>query len=334
MPEHILDVFNTNVYNVISMTDAINKLPFVPTRLGGMKLFKESGITTRTVMVEERDGHIALLQTALRGTVGTTAGRATRNSRTFNVPHIPHDDTILAEDVQGVRAFGNASALESVATVVNERLTEMRQNHEITKEYHKAKAIQGLLLDADGTVIYDFWNEFDLDEQEVDFVLGTTTTDIRAKCIVVAENIESALGATPYDHIHAMCGKTWFKSFIGHTLVRDAYHRFRDSINLRNDPRGGFDFGNIIFEVYRGTVSGQTFIDDNVARFFPVGAPGLFRVHNAPADFIEAVNTIGKPVYAKQARMKFDKGIELHTQSNPFTYCTRPRCLVKGITSN
>lgn len=334
MAENILDVFETDAYNVISMTEAINKLPFVPTRLGGIGLFKESGITTTTATVEEKDGHIALLKTAQRGTAGTTAGRATRKIRKFDVPHIPHDDTVLADDVQGVRAFGKANEVETVATIVNERLAEMRQNHETTKEFHRAKAIQGLLLDADSTVIYDFWSEFGLVEQTKDFVLGTATTDIRAKCLEVAEQVESALGVASYDHIHAFCGKTWFNSFIGHALVRDAFTRFQNGIMLRNDPRSGFEFAGIIFEVYRGTVSGQTFIDDDVARFVPVGMPGLFRMHNAPADFIETVNTVGRPVYAKQARMKFDKGIEIHTQSNPFTYCTRPYCLVKGTTSN
>lgn len=334
MADNILDVFETDAYNVISMTEAINKLPFVPTRLGAMGLFRETGITTDTVVVEEKDGHIALLKTAQRGTVGTTAGRATRKVRSFKVPHIPHDDTVLAADVQGVRAFGTANAVEGVVTVVNERLAEMRQNHETTKEFHRAKAIQGLLLDADSTVIYDFWSEFGLIEQTVDFVLGTTTTDIRSKCLSVAEKVEDAIGATPYDHIHAMCGNTWFNSFIGHTLVRDAFSRWRDGEFLRNDPRRGFQFAGITFEVYRGVVSGQTFVPATVARFFPVGAPGLFRMHNAPADFVETVNTVGRPVYAKQVRMKFDKGIEIHTQSNPFIYCTRPYCLVKGTTSN
>lgn len=334
MPDTILDVFETDAYNVISMTEAIDKLPFIPSRLGEMKIFRETAITTRVVWVEERDGQIALLQTAQPGTAGKTGDRATRKSRPFRVPHIPYDDTVLAEDVQGVRTFGSANTTEGVAAVVNERLAAMRQNHEITKEYYRAKAIQGLLLDADGTVIYDFWSEFDLTEQTVDFVLGTTTTDIRAKCLTVAEKVEDALGALSYNHIHALCGKTWFNSFIGHTLVRDAFSRWRDGEFLRSDPRHGFEFAGIIFEVYRGAVSGQTFIDDDVARFFPVGSSGLFRTHNAPADFIEAVNTPGRPIYAKQVRMKFDRGIEIHTQSNPFTYCTRPFCLIKGFTSN
>ena len=51
----------------------------------------------------------------------------------------------------------------------------------------------------------------------------------------------------------------------------------------------------------------------------------------APGDFIETVNTRGIKIYAKQERMKFDKGIELHTQSNVLYMCTRPAALVRGV---
>ncbi len=44
---------------------------------------------------------------------------------------------------------------------------------------------------------------------------------------------------------------------------------------------------------------------------------------------METVNTPGLPRYAKQARMKFDRGVELHTQSNPLPLCVRPHLLVK-----
>ncbi len=50
----------------------------------------------------------------------------------------------------------------------------------------------------------------------------------------------------------------------------------------------------------------------------------------APADFTETVNTIGKEVYAKQEPRKFNRGIDLHTQSNPLPICYRPGELVKG----
>jgi len=62
--------------------------------------------------------------------------------------------------------------------------------------------------------------------------------------------------------------------------------------------------------------------------------PNLFLTYYAPANYVETVNTIGLPVYAKQASMKFDKGIELETQSNPLNLCLRPTCLIRGTTSS
>jgi hypothetical protein len=71
--------------------------------------------------------------------------------------------------------------------------------------------------------------------------------------------------------------------------------------------------------------------DTNKAHFFPVGVPGLFRQYNAPADFVETVNTLGLPRYAKQAvDQEFGRWVKLHTQSNPLPICTRPKVLIKG----
>ena len=49
----------------------------------------------------------------------------------------------------------------------------------------------------------------------------------------------------------------------------------------------------------------------------------------APADFNETVNTLGQPLYAKQEPRKFERGTDLHTQSNPLPMCHRPGVLVK-----
>ena len=99
---------------------------------------------------------------------------------------------------------------------------------------------------------------------------------------------------------------------------------------LINDMRRGFVYGGILFEEYPGTVGTVPFIEAGAAYFFPVGAPGLFTTSFAPADYIETVNTVGLPYYAKQQVMDFDKGVMLNTQSNPLCLCTRPMCLVRA----
>ena len=242
----------------------------------------------------------------------------------------------MASDVQNVRAFGSENQTQPVATVVNNKLTTMRQNHEVTLEYHRIGALHGVLLDADGSSeIYDLFAEFGVTEQTQAFALATATTDVRAKCIAVARQIESALGASTYTRIRAICGATWFDKLIGHDAVKDAYHRYQDSVNLRNDPRNGFEFGGITFEEYRGAVGSTNFINASQARFFPEGVPGLFKTYYAPANFMETVNTVGLPMYAKQVPdpSGLNRFVTLHTQQNPLCMCTRPLVLVKGTTN-
>ncbi len=114
--------------------------------------------------------------------------------------------------------------------------------------------------------------------------------------------------------------------------MTESYNRYLDGLFLRQgQARGSFEYASIVFEEYRGKVGTVDFTDTNKAYFFPVGVPGLFRQYNAPADFVETVNTIGLPRYAKQAiDTQFARWVTLHVQSNPLPICTRPRVLIKG----
>lgn len=328
------DVVNSDAFTMASLTAAINKMPYKPGRLGELGLFKRQGVAVTSVKVEERNGVLALIPTKKRGEPASVARTGKRTVRSFDVPHIPYEDSILAADVQNVRRFGSADELEGVVQVVNDRLETMRQSHEVTLEYHRVGAVHGLLLDADGaTTIYNLFTEFGVAEQTVAFLLGTSTTDVRAKCLAVHRATEKALGALPHSGIHAICGETWFEKLVSHDSVKEAYYRFQDSANLRNDPRKGFEFGGITFEEYRGSIGSVDFVNASQARFFPLGVPGLFMTYDAPGNFTEAANTIGLPVYAKQERMKYDRGVDLLTESNPLCMCTMPRVLVKGTTN-
>ena len=62
---------------------------------------------------------------------------------------------------------------------------------------------------------------------------------------------------------------------------------------------------------------------------FPLGTVETFASYFAPADFNETANTLGQQLYAKQEPRKFERGTDLHTQSNPLPMCHRPGVLVK-----
>lgn len=329
------DVWNSTVFDLTSLTAAINKLPYKPSKIGEMGLFATRGVATTTVTIEERQGQLALVPTVRRGGPATPASGSKRKARALTIPHIPYEDAIYAEDVQNVRKFGSESQLDSVASVVNDRLASMKQDLEVTEEYHRIGALHGHIKDSDGsTTIYNLFTEFVADEETVDFAFTTSTTDVRKAVVDVKRYVEEGLGATPYQGLHCFCGNNWWDAFIGHDNVKTAFERWQDGQALRQDYRfTGFSFAGCTFENYRGSVSGVDFINTNQARFFPVGVPNLFVTYYAPADFMETANTIGLPIYAKKERMDFDRGMRLHVQKNPLCLCLRPKCLVKGTKS-
>ena len=332
-----LDIFSSSAFSMVALTDAINHMPFVPGRIGQLGLFREQGVSTTSVMIEEREGNLTLVETTSRGAPAVQHVANKRKARSLSVPHVALEDTILADEVQNVRAFGSENQLEGVQNVVNQRLSEMASKIDATLEHLRIGAIKGLILDADGSaVIYDLFTEFGVTAYtEVDFDLDNASPApgaVKKKCHDIRRKIEDELGVVPYDHIHAMCGPDFFDDLITHPEVEKAYERWLDGAFLRQgQARGSFEYAGILFEEYRGKVGSVDFTDAAKAYFFPVGVPGLFRQYNAPADFVETANTIGLPRYAKQAvDQQFARWVMLHVQSNPLPICTRPRVLLKG----
>lgn len=330
----MIDIFNSDAFRMVSMTDAINRVPYVPGLAGQLGIFRETGITTTSVMVEEQDGNLALVPNTLRGAPPNQNRSGRRRARSLVVPHLPLEDVIMASQVQNVRAFGGTQ-LQALEQVRDQKLSEMSSKLDATVEYGRIGAIKGVILDADGsTVIYDLFDEFDRTQESVDFVLGTGSTDVKGKILEVKRHIEDGLGANVYTRVHCFCGSEWFDKFTSHQSVRDAWNRWNDGAFFRQDNRKGFEYCGVWFEAYRGRVGGVDFVETDEAHFFPVGVPDLFRTYFAPGDFLETANTPGLPRYARSQPMDYNKGLKVLVESNPLSICTRPEVLVKGTTSN
>jgi hypothetical protein len=328
-----MDVFNNDAFSLRSLTAAINAIPFKPGRLGALRLFQERGITTTTIQVESKAGTLSLIQTSPRGGPAATLGRDKRTLRAFTVPHLAKEATIVADEVQGVRAFGTESDVETVQSMVDDRLAVLKSHHEVTLEHLRIGALKGLILDADLTTIYNLFTEFGVAQQTYQFDFGDEDEDIRGACVETKRLIESALGAGTYSGARALCSPSFFDGLVAHPQVKEAF-KYQEGQMLQRDLRDGFTFGGITFEEYCGSVGAVSFITDGEAYCFPEnamveGGP-LFRTFFAPADFEETVNTIGLPYYAKQAAdPEFNRWRKLHTQSNPLPMCLIPRTVIK-----
>lgn len=330
----MLDVFKQDAFSILSLTDAINKLPFIPGRAGKVIDWSESGVPTTSIAIEEVNGVLQLVNPSPRGGPGASVPKQKRVARSLSVPHYQVDDAIYAEEVQGVRAFGQENQTQTVFARVTERMQQHIQlTLDPTLEYQRVGALKGIIVNQDASTLYNLFNEFNVAQPaEVAFDFGNKKDgDIRATCTAIVRTIATALGGGTFTGVYAFCSDSFWDALIKNAEVRATYLQQEAASQLREGVAySTLNFGGITFENYRGAVGNTKFITDDKANFFPVGSPGLWRTVYAPADYIETVNTIGLPRYAKQWQMENGKGVNMECQSNPLSYCTRPGVLVQG----
>lgn len=334
----LLDIFGDAAFGLAPLTDTINKLIYVPGRITSLGIFRETPIMTTVALIEERAGVLQLVAPTPRGGPGRTIARGDRRLRPVTVPHFQIDDSVLAESVQGVRAFGSESDVETVQGLVTDRLQEAGDDLAVTQEWNRFGAIKGIVAYADGSTL----NVFD--------TFGITPPDTQYLNIAAADDGElsesisdivramgRALGGTPFTGAYAFCGDNFYKAIRKNPEVRATFLNTPEAALLREGPVdpsfssngsfGRFQYGGIIWDNLYAEINGEPFVDTDEAQIFPLGAPGLFRTYYAPADYIETVNTLGKPLYAKQIVMDNGKGIRLESQKNSLDICLRPNAL-------
>jgi hypothetical protein len=256
----------------------------------------------------------------------------------LGVPHFEINDAIMAEEVQGVRPFGQETGTEAVMTKVAERMQTAGQSLEYTQEHARVGAIKGIITYADGTVLNLFIEYGISPPAAIPFVFSTNpgTGAIRQQCQAVIRTMGANLDGQGFSGVEAICGDAFFDAMIMSNEVRSTYLNQADAAELRTgyvsagQAWGSFTFGGILWTNYRGYAQGAPMVETGAAYFYPTGVPNLFSTVFAPADYIETVNTMGLPRYVKQYNMPNDKGVHMDTQMNALNFCTRPLALLKG----
>ena len=318
-----------DLFSVANLTAAVNKLPVMPGKVGAMGLFDEKGVTSTTVIIDEREGRLVLVPNTSRNDDPAPIKGNKRKRRTFETLHLPINRPLLPSQLQGIAAFGQESATTPIATVINDHLQDLKNSIEATREFQRVGALRGKLLDADGETMFDLYKEFEVSQKKMTVPLSVAGTNVRKACLDAKRHSESKLGGVMVTGFRALCGPDWFDAFIDHEKVKAAFANYQEAQDrLGGDMRTGFTFGGIEFIEYDVTVSGQRFIPADIAQVFPM-ARGVFRLFNAPANYNETVNTLGQPFYSKAEPRKMGKGWDLEAQANPLAMCLFPEALVE-----
>ena len=147
------------------MVEAINIAPGVPTRLSTMGLFGMGrGTLSPDIAIKvNKKGHM-LISTAARGSDPEYNNTDPKELKLVRARHLPQKDAIMADEL--IAAYNS----DSLETSVNDKLQDMRVNHDLTHEWHMLNAVRGKVIDANGTsVVYDWYKIFDLTRKVFDF---------------------------------------------------------------------------------------------------------------------------------------------------------------------
>lgn len=320
-----ISIFEDEAFSVSSLLAVVNEEHSLPGQITGMGLFTEQGVPSTTVQIEKDGTALALVPAAPRGGVGFGVVADKRQLIPFNTVHLPQNFSILADEIQNIRAVGSQTELQQAEAVVARRLNKSRLQLDLTHEFQRIGALHGRVLDADGSLLLDIHQRFGIAKPAVfSFGLNTEGTDVSAKCVDVLDAIDDALGNLPSTGAIGLAGKTFWAKLIAHKSVKETYLNSEAAATLRGDRRQAFLFGGIYWVRATGKHAGVPFVGDDRALIFPDGVPEMFISAFAPADYMETVNTEGLPYYAKLHRLPYDKGVAADVQSNPLHLCTRP----------
>ena len=95
----------------------------------------------------------------------------------------------------------------------------MRNKHAITLEHLRMGALKGVILDADGSTLYDLYSEFGISPKTVNFALSTSTTEVLLKVLEVKRHIEDNLRGEFMTGIMCLCSQGFFDALTTHTML-------------------------------------------------------------------------------------------------------------------
>jgi Phage major capsid protein E len=342
-----MNIFQNDAFRAIELSEAVREIPNQWGDLGEEGLFVPKAIRGKMFSLESKAGHLQLVQSSERGTPLPGQERSKRKLRAFNTSRFGLKSKITADDVDGIRDFGSETELKQVAAEVAERQVELRGSIDVTREYLRYGALQGLVKDADGSTLLDLFDEYGITQKVVDFQFGTASTDLMTKCREVTRHIKTNLKGDVSRGIRCRMDPEFTDKLMGHADFKERYKYYQNQNGgdpLRDDTSDGFSFGGILWKESLaeadvpqedGTTITQSFIPSGDARFYPMKTMTTFRQFNGSADYMGWANRLGEEFYSKVFPDKQeDRFVDVEVMMQTVPICMRPAVLVRGHSSN
>ena len=283
----------------------------------------------------------------------TIAGRE-HDSLLLKIPHVPLDDSITPNDIDGIVQAGSLAEfaeLETVASVRADKMIDMREAHSLTLEAARMQLITtGTAYAPRGTVVTNYYTEFGVTREEipVDFAAATdpraTVNDAKK---AVRNGLRDGQAGTVRAFV-ALCSDSFYMALQQNAFVTDAF-KYVDQQQGANIllGAGGAAVPGLDARFEQMTVFGITwinagaggyenaagtfvpFIPEGDAYLLPVGVRDLFKTYYAPANRFGSINRRAQGSYWFEYLNEKDDIIEIMTEQNFLNAMLNPAAVVR-----
>ena len=353
----ILDIFNEDAFGLVEMSKAIQKRPYVPQGLAAMKIFQTKRIRTESVAIGYGGSSLKLIQTTQRGEPLEQLGKRKESIKSYPTTRIGQGSRIYAHELDFLRTMNSEQRFRTLAQELADRLGHGDQigildNIDLTRENMMLGAVQGKVLDADGTLLWDWTKEFHNslenggtgDRISVTWQLNPVNQgDFRVQCNKVRRDIirKSAGAVNARTKIINLCSDDFFDKLTVIPEVRETYRNAEKAYFLKGgDVFDSFEYpAGMVWKNYQGT-DDLAATTDNVnipageCITFPSMESGAFLEVFTHGETFADLGTLGQRYYAKTVRDREDTYVDLKGMSYPLYVCTQPDTLRKGVQHN
>lgn len=333
----LLNIVENDAFSLVSMTEASNKIEFVPNQLGSMGIFSPAPIRAKTLVFDVRSGAVRLVKTSSRGEpIESRDKRRKAQLKSFHTGRLALKDRITADDLAFLREFGTEDQPKELASEIGLRLNSdgngLMGDLDLTKEFMRLGAIRGKLYDTDGALLYDYFAEMNVSEPSVLTLNMSTLVGGKFRTTIV-DGVKrymkkNAKGAR-YSKIIALCGSDAYDKVHENQEFREAHLAQVKANELLGDhTEKPTNFAGVEWVEYQGT-DDDTTVDlaaDEVI-FIPAGTGNtVFKHVQAPGEKFSHLGQMGKEYYSW---MKWEDDVDpswvdVHLASYLLMLNTRP----------
>lgn len=335
----------TNAFQLVDRTNELLLLPQTWTLLGDSGLFQEEYLSTQVLNFEERTGALSLVKDQIRGSKPQTRSGEVRKLHSYSTTHHPIMDALYPQDIAGVtRPGSNGTQLDTKDAALLRKLEGIRKSYDISLEVARFKTLgTGAAWAPNGTIVANFYTDMGKTRNEVDFVMGTGTTDLVAKSEAIIAGFQAA--ATEGQIITRVIGyasPAFFAKLISHATVKSAYTYYTATEGqqiLRNRAGGAglyrkFSYAGIDYIEVPTVLAGEALVTAGDCVFVAQDDSGSFTTYFSPAARFGYINTIAEKGYVWTFDDMRATEITIEAEMNMLNVLRKPEFVARGYSSN